>query len=328
MLAVLVALAGVLLVWPQAFGLSRSLPFTQIVSFRLIGLLALGGTLLLALILVLASRPARALLGASTVVLLVLTIAAAAIFLGRGISSNGAEPSGEAGAVRVVSWNTRGDEPGSPTIADLAIARTADVVVLPETTEEMGREVAALMAEAGMPMQVFATTTAEGYRATSTTVLVAEHLGEYEVTEEFGTTTTVATTIVIPVSGSGPRIVAAHAVSPTQTNMEKWREDLSWLADRCDGNTIMAGDFNATLDHFSGLGVDGGQLGTCRDAALAANSASLGTWTSGKPPLFVPAIDHVLASEDWRVTGFDVVTTDDRAGSDHRPIVAELVPRG
>ena len=32
-------------------------------------------------------------------------------------------------------------------------------------------------------------------------------------------------------------------------------------------NVIMAGDFNATLDHFAGRGTDGGDLGRCADAA-------------------------------------------------------------
>ena len=50
--------------------------------------------------------------------------------------------------------------------------------------------------------------------------------------------------------------------------MQHWRDDLQWLADQCvDANVIMAGDFNATVDHMAKLGVDGGTLGRCHDAA-------------------------------------------------------------
>ena len=46
----------------------------------------------------------------------------------------------------------------------------------------------------------------------------------------------------------------------------------------------MAGDFNATLDHFGGPGVDGGDLGRCRHAASYAGG-SIGTWSTEMPAL-------------------------------------------
>ena len=50
--------------------------------------------------------------------------------------------------------------------------------------------------------------------------------------------------------------------------MAAWRQGLQWLADRCAGqNVILAGDLNSTLDHYTGLGADGGDLGRCHDAA-------------------------------------------------------------
>lgn len=39
-----------------------------------------------------------------------------------------------------------------------------------------------------------------------------------------------------------------------------WESDLHWLARTCGASdTIMTGDFNATLDHLVGLGAAGGQ---------------------------------------------------------------------
>jgi endonuclease/exonuclease/phosphatase (EEP) superfamily protein YafD len=326
LLAVAVLACGGLLIWPQAVGLQRTLPFTQLVSFRLVGLLCLAAALVLVLILLLVSRQARALFGATAIVLTALLVAGSGIYLVRGVAT--VVPASNADdAIRVLSWNTLGNEPGSPTIAQLAIEHEADVVMLPETTEEMGIEIAGLMSEQGRPMWVLSNTGAPGYAAAETTLLISADLGEYELNTELGDTSALATVIAEPVDGDGPRLIAAHPIAPTPSNMDKWRSDLEWLSTVCDGNTILAGDLNATLDHLWGLGtVDGAQLGECLDAAQQAGAASSGTWTSGRPTTLVPALDHVMATTQWEVTGFEVITSADRAGSDHRPVFAELTP--
>lgn len=321
----LVAVACLLLVWPQAVGLHRTLPFTQIVSFRTVGVLALAGTLAVVALL-LASRHLRALLGASAAVLSVALIAAGGIVALRGVGP-GLPPTGADDAVRVLAWNTLGNEPGSPTIARLAIDYDVDVLMLPETTHDMGLEIASLLREAGRPMWVLSSTPAPGYRAAETTLLVSADLGEYRVTDAYGGTAVLASVVAEPVSGEGPILVAAHPVAPVPEQMANWRSDLEWLASICTGDRIVAGDFNATLDHLAGLaapGEAGAVVGECRDAAQSAGAASLGTWTSGKPPLLVPAIDHIMHTGGWRTTGFEVITREDRSGSDHRPVFAEL----
>ena len=129
----------------------------------------------------------------------------------------------------------------------------------------------------------------------------------------------------MPVSGNGPIIVAAHAVAPRQEYMTQWRSDLQWLADQCaTDNVILAGDFNATLDHMTGLGVEGGTLGRCRDAASESGNGGIGTWPTDFPALLGAPIDHVMATPDWTVTGSVVMRTLDGSGSDHRPIVVQL----
>ena len=76
--------------------------------------------------------------------------------------------------------------------------------------------------------------------------------------------------------------------------MAAWRPGLQWLADRCAGqNVIIAGDLNSTLDHYTGLGIDGGDLGRCHDAARATGDAAVGTWPAILPPLLGAPIDHV-----------------------------------
>ena len=128
--------------------------------------------------------------------------------------------------------------------------------------------------------------------------------------------------------GDGPMIVAAHPVAPIADYMKQWRADLEWLADLCAReNVIVAGDFNATVDHMSAYAVDG-QLGNCHDGALAHDAAAVGTWPTFLPPLLGAPIDHVMATGEWQFTGMRVIESRDDQGSDHRPVLAQLRPAG
>lgn len=107
--------------------------------------------------------------------------------------------------------------------------------------------------------------------------------------------------------------------------MTEWRSDLQWLADQCaSDNVILAGDFNATLDHMTGMGVDGGTLGRCHDTASESGNGGVGTWPTDAPALLGAPIDHVMATPDWTVSGSVVMRSLDGSGSDHRPIVVQL----
>ena len=138
-------------------------------------------------------------------------------------------------------------------------------------------------------------------------------------------TSTVPSAVAMPVSGDGPIIVAAHAVAPRQSAMADWRHDLQWLADQCaSANVIMAGDFNATVEHMARLGTDGGTLGRCHDAASVTGNGAVGTWPTSVPALLGAPIDHVMATSAWRATGSVVLTALDGSGSDHRPLIVQL----
>ena len=90
----------------------------------------------------------------------------------------------------------------------------------------------------------------------------------------------------------------------------------------------MAGDFNATVDHMGGLGVDGATLGRCDDAAVATGNGAVGTWSSALPALAGAPIDHVMYSGHWEPTGSVVLRSMDASGSDHRPLIVQLEPTG
>lgn len=324
-LVVLAAVCGVL-AWPQAIGLEQALGVAQLISFR--GALGIGALCFLVpalLVLSAAPRGKRLLPGLATVVVLAFVAAQGSILVLRGFSAGVVEGDPPEDAIRVLSWNTRGDEPGSPTIAELAVEQEADIVALPETTQEMATEVANLMREAGRPMWVHTRTFEQDYRATSTSLLISPDLGDYALDESRGDTSTLPTLIARPVSGDGPTIVAAHPIAPIPEHMEQWRSDLRWLALQCTNNTIMAGDFNATLDHLAHLGVEDANFGECFDAALSTRDAANGTWSAGVAAPLAAPIDHIMVTRQWRASQFEVIEDHDLAGSDHRPIAATLV---
>ncbi|MGR0318232.1 endonuclease/exonuclease/phosphatase family protein [Agromyces sp. ZXT2-3] len=324
------ALAAILL-WPQAFGLQNQWIAAHVVALR--GVAAAGAGLLAALLAIgLLLGPGRRLIGALAAVLVLFAVGNLGILATRGLA--GSESAATSESVTVLSWNTLGEVPDASTIASLALEQGADVVALPETTAPLGEEVAIAMREGGRPMWVHTQLFDEIAKARSTTILISPDLGDYEVVNDPwpgppGNTNTLPSVVAEPVDGDGPRIVAVHAVAPIRWELRNWRSDLDWLAEQCAADdVIMAGDFNATVDHFAGRGVDGGDLGRCADAAVAGGAGGLGTWPTTLPELFGSPIDHVLATPSWAVESFRVLDALDDSGSDHRPIVATLSRAG
>jgi endonuclease/exonuclease/phosphatase (EEP) superfamily protein YafD len=325
------AVIAAVLLWPQAFGMQNQWVAAHVVALRgtaaACAIIAALGLALLAI-----PRATRRFGIAMAVVLALFAVGNLAVLAARGLG--GSEVAGDEASVTVLSWNTLGEVPEAATIAGLAVDEGADVVVLPETTEPLGEEVAVAMRDGGSPMWVHTVAFDEVAKARSTTILISPELGDYEVSSALvpgppGNTNTVPSIVAEPVGGDGPRIVAVHAVAPIRWELRNWRSDLDWLAAQCAGeNVIMAGDFNATVDHFAGRGVDGGDLGRCRDAAVAGGAGGLGTWPTDVPELLGSPIDHVLATPGWQVDAFRVIGEVDGSGSDHRPVVATLSPAG
>ncbi|QEO09636.1 endonuclease/exonuclease/phosphatase family protein [Protaetiibacter larvae] len=325
---VTLALAAVLLVacWPQLFGLERAPGVIHVVAMRgMVVLVAVLLAMLFTLIALLAARLRRFLAGLA-LLLLVFAVVSTGVLAVRGFGGDGFQTKAPADVV-VLSWNTLGDAPGAEAIAELAIAQEADIVVLPETSHAAGEQVRQLLANAGRPMQLIDRQLDTISKARSTELLISEHLGVYVRDEAADSTPTLPSLVAVPVNGSGPTIVAAHPVSPMPGELRAWRDGLDWLAARCQdtANVIMAGDLNSTLDHWASYGSSTG-LADCRDAARAAGGAAVGTWPAVLPPLLGAPIDHVLATEEWEIIGFRVIESADGAGSDHRPVVAQLRP--
>lgn len=329
---VLCAIAAAILTWPQFFHLERTFPIAQLMSFR--GLVALGFAALMLIALLLAvARPIRAFALSLAVLALIAGAANGLIVLSRG-AGTAALPAKTAHSIRVMTWNTAGTATSAQEIAQIAVAMDADIVTLPETTIKTGEQVAIAMRDLGHPMWAHnASNPSTQWDAGSTTLLIAPSLGSYAVIESSqsgaSNTSTVPSAVAMPTSGGGPIVVAAHAVAPRQSYMRDWRSDLQWLADQCAAdNVIMAGDFNATLDHMTGLGTGGGVLGRCHDAAVETGNGGVGTWSTKFPALLGAPIDHVMASPNWKPTGSVVLRSLDSSGSDHRPLIVQLDPAG
>ncbi len=327
---VVCAIAAAVLTWPAFFRLERTFPIAQIVSFR--GMLAVAFAALIVLALLFAIvRPLRGFALSLALIAAVAMVANVAIVATRGIGTE-TLPAKTEDSIRVMTWNTAGAATAPETVAQIAVAMDADIVTLPETTIETGEKVALAMRDLGHPMWAHYTDyPSTQWDAGSTTLLISPELGDYAVIESSldgsSNTSTVPSAVAMPTSGDGPIVVAAHAVAPRQSYMQYWRSDLQWLADQCvDDNVIMAGDFNATIDHMRNLGVDGGTLGRCHDGAAETGNGGVGTWTAEIPALVGAPIDHVMASSHWKPTGSLVLKSMDGSGSDHRPLIVQFEP--
>jgi endonuclease/exonuclease/phosphatase (EEP) superfamily protein YafD len=326
---VVLALALLVFAWPQLFGMERTALVAQAVSLRgLAALVAIVGVVAFGLFAI-GFKVARRFAASIALVLLVFSAINVAVLSTRGFGNLGFETANDHD-VTVLSWNTLGNAPGAQTIANLAVEDKADVVVLPETSAETAKAIAVAMADAGMPMQVWTVAYDHVSKAKSTSLLISKALGTYRVDLGAKTTKVLPSVVATPVDGTGPTIVAVHAVSPIPGQLGNWQSDLAWLKGSCKtGNVIMAGDFNSTIDNYSGLSTAvGATIGACTDAGQQSHNAAVGSWPTALPALLGSPIDQVMFTQGWRVSGMRVIENVDKAGSDHRPILVQLSPKG
>lgn len=126
--------------------------------------------------------------------------------------------------------------------------------------------------------------------------------------------------------GTDIRFMAAHPAAPSSAErIPLWEEDFEQLP-RPDGGLpwVLAGDFNATLDHENMRDLlDAGYT----DAAEATGEGLDATWQptegylDGLIKIPAVALDRVIAQEGIEVLDWQVL---EKAGSDHAPVVARL----
>jgi endonuclease/exonuclease/phosphatase (EEP) superfamily protein YafD len=220
--------------------------------------------------------------------------------------------------LRVFTANLFQSNPDSGWIGAEIAADRPDVVVVQELNQENARGLrTALRAYPHAVTQIRAGATGIGVysRWPLTSARVTDLQGDPLVS------------VSVLVDGQPIRLLAVHMVAPRAGELRRWQrqfDDLERLVRRYGpGPLVVAGDFNATLDHRSLRRV----LATAGldDAARRAGRAWRPTWPRNRriPPLL--QLDHVLVSPD---VGVRQVLEGRGAGSDHRPVVVDLfVPR-
>jgi endonuclease/exonuclease/phosphatase family metal-dependent hydrolase len=125
--------------------------------------------------------------------------------------------------------------------------------------------------------------------------------------------------------GEAVELICAHPAAPVPARRNgavKWRKELGLLPPPAGLPRVIAGDFNATLDHAAFRDVL--RLGYA-DAAAQAGKAVIPTWGPRDKNMVhtgpVLALDHVLVDRSCAVRACSV---HDVPGSDHRAVYAEI----
>jgi endonuclease/exonuclease/phosphatase (EEP) superfamily protein YafD len=312
MRAVRWGLAGVLVAWTllRLFGLDRGWPLAPLFAVTpWLAALALVGAVAAAVF----GRRLFALIAGACALVLIVVIAPRVI-------PNRAPDDAKGVRLRVLAANVSGNQLQGDAIVSLARRLRVDVFAVAELTPQVvdaydAAGIARLLPYRSLnPQPAFFGTGLYG------------RLPLREAPAPAGTRYGLSAAAASPRGAAPFEVLAIHVPAPTSPgNAGDWRHDLRALPGTGNGGLrILAGDFNATLDHAELRRLI--RRGY-RDAAEQAGSGLRMTWPTDKSPLpALVAIDHVLADRRIRVASARTVAI---PGSDHRGVLADLVlPRG
>jgi endonuclease/exonuclease/phosphatase (EEP) superfamily protein YafD len=307
--AALTAFLAVFTVPDLLFGLDQRSPFVQLVSMR--PWIVLADAVLLAVLVVVTIFERRALPFAAGVLALVLV--AGAIVLPRLVP----DPVPAGGApLRVLAFNTYEGEADADELAALIQQQRPDVVAISESGQRYAERLGPLIEPLGY--EIHATGERRDDDINEVTAVVSDRLGDVDV--RVGDETSTFPYMELTGAGLGDlRVVVFHSVAPVPGSVPDWAHDVALVKRWCAGSTptIVAGDFNATLDHSLLRDATAG----CGDAAAQRGAGLVPTWGPPRIRSFGPQIDHVFATDGIVAETFDV---HDIAGSDHRAVLTTL----
>jgi endonuclease/exonuclease/phosphatase (EEP) superfamily protein YafD len=306
------AVVGVaLLTLPDLLRIDRITPFAQVVSFRPY---VLVGVAALVLVLVGLSWRSRRLILPAVALSAVLAVGVA-MTVPR--TQAGPVPSGGR-PLTVLAVNVLDGAADVTALAELIRAERPDLGALIEVGPWYRDRLAPLVEPLGYRFVTATGTDSDGVTDVfGVSALVATDLGDVTVTID---ETRPFPSVLIGGGGLGAmRFVAYHAVAPRPGDVAQWSTDLGELTRYCASGTptIVAGDFNATLDHSRLRDVTAG----CSDAAAQRGRGLQPTWPTWMPDWFGAQIDHVFVTPPIAAEEFAV---HDLAGSDHRAVVIRL----
>ena len=308
----LTALAAVGVLPDLLFGMDRYAPFAQTIAFRTLALVVV----LVAAVLAGALTVWRHGLWPITAGLALVAVAGAVMVLPRTVPDE-VPPGGT--PLKVLALNVYEGQADVDSLAALIRSEQPDVVSIPESGGRFRGELDPLVAPLGY--RTVASVPAGRPDVSGVTLAVSDRLGE--VSTRIGRERSFP---FVEATGGGLgelRFVAYHSVAPVRGSVDNWRSDLGLVQRWCGGSTpaVVAGDFNATLDHSV---LRDGTAG-CGDAAAQTGSGLIGTWPNWAPRWLGPQIDHVFSTGGIVADSFSVR---DVPGTDHRAIVTTLrLPR-
>lgn len=309
--AVAVALvASVFLVPDLWFGLDRWSPFTQLIAFRPI---LVAGMVVVVLALGLVTLGMRRAWPFPVALLLVLGVGAAT--LAPRMIADPLPTTGE--SLKVLSFNVYTGDADVQALAETIRRERPDVVALPEAGERYRERLMPLIEDLGYASR--ASVGEHSRDVNGVVALVSPRFGAVDFT--VGKIDENSPFPYVEVTGGelgDLRFVAFHSVAPTAGSVAQWRVDLTGAGEWCRGDTptVIAGDFNATLDHT----VLREAMADCADAASQRGSALTATWPTSLPRWLGSEIDHVF-STTGSAESFEVLDLPD---SDHRAVLTTL----
>ncbi|MFB9205632.1 endonuclease/exonuclease/phosphatase family protein [Nonomuraea spiralis] len=249
---------------------------------------------------------------AAVAIMLAVCVCLAWVVLPRALGSGTDAAPGR--PLRVLTANLNGGRGDAETIVGYVRSLNVDVLSLQELTWAERDRLAAAGLEALLPYQL---TKPETWGPVGSGIYARYPLRERTgVFQPVGHHMPVAE---VAVPGGAVEVVLVHPVAPVPSTVPEWEAGVGTLppATSTGAPRILAGDFNATLDHavFRRL------LGTgYADAAAATGKGLVPTWPMRRIPPLV-AIDHVLTDGRGRAVDTRIL---DLPGSDHRALFADL----
>lgn len=250
------------------------------------------------------------------------------------------QPAATGPELRVLTANLLVGRADANAVVELAQRLRADVLFV----QEMGGDAAARLAKAGLGDQFPHLISDVGTDVERGNGIYAKY--PLRICGPVLPTSSVQPIVTLAFPALPVRLVSVHMFTPKRPcaprGVSRWRDDLAVLAGLpvpigpADPPSIVAGDFNSSLDHagfrrlLDGAGLNGRPAGIPRgrlvDAARETGRGLVPTWGPVPDwPVGLLAIDHILVDRRCAVLGTSVHRL---PGSDHRALFARVrLPR-